>query len=54
MPKASPIYSKKYRNVYHNNSKCTERNNIEKENVASGTGGLPLCSRCKELNAQGK
>ena len=27
---------------------------IEPENIAHGTGGLPLCHRCKELNAQGK
>jgi hypothetical protein len=54
MPKTDPIYSKKQKNVYHNNSKCTERNNIEKENIAHGTGRLPLCKRCKELNDQGK
>lgn len=54
MPKASPIYSKKTRDVHHNNSACTERNNIEPENVVNGTGGLPLCSHCKRLNAQGK
>ena len=54
MPKVAPIYSKKTRDVYHNNSKCTERNNIEPENVAQGTGGLPLCKRCKSLNDQGK
>lgn len=40
--------------VYHNNRSCTERNNIEKKNLKSGTGGKRLCSRCKELNAKGK
>ena len=50
MPKVAPTYSKKELKVYHNNSECTERNNIESENVAQGTGSLPLCSRCKELN----
>ena len=54
MPKVSPIYSKKHKNVYHNNSSCTERNNIEKENIAHGTGNLPLCQHCKDLNAKGK
>lgn len=54
MPYASPIYSAKTRNVHHNNSACTERNNIERENIRQGTGGLPLCNRCKELNQAGK
>ena len=54
MPKVAPIYSKKQKDVYHNNSKCTERNNIERENIAQGTGGLPLCKRCKALNLQGE
>ena len=53
MPRVDPIYSKKEKKVYHNNSKCTERNNIERENIVKGTGSLPLCSRCKDLNAQG-
>ena len=41
-------------NVYHNNDKCTEGNNIESYNVVQGTGGRPLCKNCAELNAQGK
>ncbi len=53
--KVNPIYSKKSgTEVYHNNNKCTERNNIEKQNVKQGTGGLRLCNRCHELNAQSK
>jgi len=40
--------------VYHNNSACTEGNNIESCNRISGTGSHRLCSRCKELNSQGK
>ena len=40
--------------VHHNNNQCTEGNNIESSNRESGTGGHLLCSRCKELNAQGK
>lgn len=39
--------------VYHNNDKCTERNNIEARNLQQGTGGKRLCSRCSELNAAG-
>jgi hypothetical protein len=32
-----PTHSKKSGTaVYHNNNKCTERNNIEKENVRRG------------------
>lgn len=34
--------------VYHNTKKCTEGNNIEKGNLASGTGGKRLCKNCKE------
>lgn len=34
---------------HHNNDACTEGNNIEKRYRASGTGGLPLCSRCASL-----
>jgi len=54
MPAASSIHSKKTKDVYHNNSKCTERNNIERENIVQGTGGLPLCQHCRRLNQEGK
>ncbi len=51
----SPFHSKKAgTEVYHNNNKCTEGNNIESYNKVPGTGGLRLCSRCAELNAEGK
>ena len=40
--------------VYHNNTKCTEGNNIEARNRRSGTGGKPLCQHCKSLNQQRK
>lgn len=40
--------------VYHNNTKCTEGNNIETENRRSGTGGKKLCQHCAELNYQGR
>jgi len=40
--------------VHHDNTTCTEGNNIERENRRSGTGGKPLCSHCQQLDAQGK
>lgn len=51
MAKVSPIYSVKpsARQVYHNDNRCTERNNIERENVRQGTGGRPLCDHCARL-----
>ena len=36
--------------VYHNNNRCTEGNNIETRYRKSGTGGKRLCSHCKRLN----
>ena len=36
--------------VYHNNSKCTEGNNIEKSNKIHKVGGACLCEHCKRLN----
>lgn len=36
--------------VYHNNSECTEVNNIEAYNVREGTGGKRLCKHCERLN----
>lgn len=53
MPKVAPFHSVK-QNVYHNNSKCTEGNNIEKQYLQSGTGGKPLCKHCSSLNDQGR
>lgn len=55
MPRTSPFHSiKQYVNVHHNNTSCTEGNNIERENYRSGTGGKPLCQHCANLNAQGR
>ena len=55
MPRVSPFHSKlPGTSVHHNNSKCTEGNNIETYNRESGTGGLPLCDHCKRLNGEGK
>lgn len=51
----TPFHSKrKDIKAYHNNSKCTEGNNIERENLKRGTGGRRLCERCKKLNKEGK
>ncbi len=49
MAKVKPTHSKKS-NVYHDNNKCTERNNIEKENLQKGTGGNRKCNHCNNLN----
>jgi len=51
--KVAPVHSVK-QNVHHDNNKCTERNNIEKENLREGTGGKPLCEHCAKLNREGK
>lgn len=53
--KTSPWHSKKEEaKVHHNNTKCTEGNNIESYNRKEGTGGKPLCHHCAQLNAEGK
>ena len=49
MAKVSPFHSKVQKDVYHDNDRCTEGNNIESYNRVSGTGGLPKCSHCKRL-----
>lgn len=55
MAKVAPTYSVEVgRDVYHNNNRCTERNNIETRNERQGTGGRRLCHHCATLNAQGK
>ena len=53
--KVSPFHSEKTKTeVYHNNSKCTEGNNIKSCNKVSGTASLRLCKHCEKLNDQGK
>jgi hypothetical protein len=51
MAKVPAFHSKRPndKNVYHNDDKCTEGNNIEKQNRVSGTGGRPLCAHCARL-----
>ena len=53
--KVDPFYSNlPGTEVYHDNDECTEGDNIQPENRTSGTGGLRLCDRCRELNEQGR
>ena len=47
MAKVKPFHTKEKTDVYHNDSKCTEGNNIEKGNKQSGTGGKRKCKGCK-------
>jgi len=51
MAKVAAFHSKRPgdKRVYHDNSSCTEGNNIEPQNKVSGTGGLPYCDHCKRL-----
>ena len=48
MAKTSAWHSTK-QNVHHDNTSCTEGNNIEKQYRKEGTGGKPLCQHCKKL-----
>jgi hypothetical protein len=36
--------------VFHDETRCTEGNNIEQYNRVSGTGNRPKCSRCREIS----
>ncbi len=38
------------RRVYHDETTCTEGNNIEPRNRAEGTGGRDKCERCREIS----
>ncbi len=49
MPQTSPYHSTK-QDVYHNNTNCNTGNNIEREDLRSGTGGKRLCQECARLN----
>lgn len=50
MAKTSPFHSTKPgTSVHHNNTSCTEGNNIETKYKASGTGGHALCTHCAKL-----
>jgi hypothetical protein len=55
MPRTNPWHSTRAgETVYHNNTNCTEGNNIERYYIASGTGGKALCTHCARLNAAGR
>lgn len=56
MSRVSPFHSiKQYtRNVYHDNDRCTEGNNIESQYRRPGTDGRPRCEHCNKLAAEGK
>lgn len=51
MTKVSPWHSvlETDRQVYHDNTACTEGNNIEAKYRRPGTDGRPRCKRCSEL-----
>jgi hypothetical protein len=41
---------KQDRNVYHDNTACTEGNNIETQYRKPGTDGRPKCHHCAKLD----
>lgn len=45
-----PAFHAEDSDVYHDNDKCTEGNNIESRNRKSGTGGKRKCSHCARLS----
>jgi hypothetical protein len=49
--KTAPFHSVKSsdRPVYHDNTSCTEGNNIESQYKRQGTGGRPKCHHCERL-----
>jgi len=50
MAKVSPFHSTRPgETVYHDNSSCTEGNNIEARYRAEGTGGKERCQHCARL-----
>lgn len=55
MPKVAPWYSTRPGETkHHDNTACTEGNNIESHYRKTGTGGLPLCTHCSKLDGEGK
>lgn len=55
MPKVAPFHSTRPgEDRYHDNSACTEGNNIEQHYWKSGTGNRPLCAHCSRLDSEGK
>lgn len=54
MPKQTFYWHSIMQNRCHNNTACTEGNNIEQRYLQQGTGGKPLCAHCAKLNAEGR
>jgi hypothetical protein len=55
MPTKYPWHSTRFgETVYHNNTLCTEGDNIEPYYLAQGTGGKVLCTHCAKLNREGR
>jgi len=56
MPRKSAWHSVKpnTHNVYHDNTLCTEGNNIESYYLKQGTAGRPLCAHCARLDREGR
>jgi hypothetical protein len=52
MSKISPWHSTRSTDppVYHDESTCTEGNNIEPKYRAAGTGGRRKCERCQKIS----
>jgi hypothetical protein len=51
MAKTAPFHSVKpaTKPVYHDNTNCTEGNNIERAYLRAGTGGRRQCEHCARL-----
>ena len=55
MPQKSPWHSTRAgETVHHDNTSCTEGNNIETDYRKPGTGGRPLCNHCARLDRAGQ
>ncbi len=53
--KTYPWHSKRIgETVHHDNTACTEGNNIESYYLVRGTGNRPLCTHCQRLDAMGR
>jgi len=52
MSKTTPWHSKRESDpkVYHDETKCTEGNNIETYNRRAGTDGRPKCTHCRKIS----
>jgi hypothetical protein len=50
--KAAPWHTKvpTVHPVYHDETRCTEGDNIESYNRVAGTGGRPKCHRCRDIS----